>query len=337
MEMRMVSSCYMCSRHHPPRENIFKEGNTDKWDVTVLCMAIQGVSRATKKLAQSTSSKTQYNYKSEDRLITVIRRTRNQVSHCAKPVLSDDEFTKRNEKLYVNGGKNNFDEEPAQLKTQADKCFRDKKYGEAISIYKEILKFESVGTEQQPIIYSNISASYLLLDTPEFVKKAVEYAKQCVMMRPTCLESYQQTSAIELSSVEYDIGKKDRQDDYQRVLPTEEEQYEMVSSHFGISVDDFLERTRKFHNIPTLGGILDGLKHRDGSGGVKQDYAKAANYFVKAATGGNPEGMYYLALLYARGHGVQCDMKTSLMWLKKAAEMPTNNNFRQNGCCSSST
>uniref|UniRef100_A0A915DTT8 DZIP3-like HEPN domain-containing protein n=1 Tax=Ditylenchus dipsaci TaxID=166011 RepID=A0A915DTT8_9BILA len=186
-------------------KNIFKEGNTDKWDVTVLCMAIQGVSRATKKLAQSTSSKTQYNYKSEDRLITVIRRTRNQVSHCAKPVLSDDEFTKlwkqlddalvklgdqpanleEMKKLYVNGGKNNFDEEPAQLKTQADKCFRDKKYGEAISIYKEILKFESVGTEQQPIIYSNISASYLLLDTPEFVKKAVEYAKQCVMMRPT--------------------------------------------------------------------------------------------------------------------------------------------------------
>uniref|UniRef100_A0A915DS64 MYND-type domain-containing protein n=1 Tax=Ditylenchus dipsaci TaxID=166011 RepID=A0A915DS64_9BILA len=75
--------------------------------------------------------------------------------------------------------------------------------------------------------------------------------------------------------------------------------------------------------------MVHGHYHRDGTHGVKQDYAKAATYYTKAATGGNPEGMYNLALLYARGRGVERDSKISLMWLNKAAEMPTNTMFWQ--------
>uniref|UniRef100_A0A915E0I1 DZIP3-like HEPN domain-containing protein n=1 Tax=Ditylenchus dipsaci TaxID=166011 RepID=A0A915E0I1_9BILA len=366
----------------PPAKmrDIFKEGNTDKWDVTVLCMAIDGVSRSINKLAKFDSSDVIHNYDLEDKFIALIRETRNQVSHCAIPKLSNDDFTKlwkqlddalvelgeqpanleEMKKLYSSSGEKKFDEEAAQLKAQADKYFQDKKYGEAISIYKEILKFESVGTEEQPIIYSNISACYLLLDTPEFIKKAVGYAKQCVMMRPTWWRGYYRlgraqfeiaklekaktslTTAlalnptnkqvqVELSNVEYEIGKQVRQDDYQRALPTEEEQYEMVGNRLGISLADAKKDKKKLEKIPTIGDILHGHHYRDGSFGVKQDYAKAATYYAKAATGGNPEGMYNLALLYAKGLGVKRDMKISLMWLKKAAEMPTNTMFGRLG------
>uniref|UniRef100_A0A915DGT3 Uncharacterized protein n=1 Tax=Ditylenchus dipsaci TaxID=166011 RepID=A0A915DGT3_9BILA len=64
----------------PPTKmrNIFKEGNTDKWDVTALCMAIEAVSKAINKLTQSDPFN---NYESEDKFITVIRHTRNQIVH----------------------------------------------------------------------------------------------------------------------------------------------------------------------------------------------------------------------------------------------------------------
>uniref|UniRef100_A0A915D3P9 DZIP3-like HEPN domain-containing protein n=1 Tax=Ditylenchus dipsaci TaxID=166011 RepID=A0A915D3P9_9BILA len=352
----------------PPAKmrDIFKEGNTDKWDVTVLCMAIDGVSRSINKLAKFGSSDVIHNYDLEDKFIALIRETRNQVSHCAIPKLSNDDFTKlwkqlddalvelgeqpanleEMKKLYSSSGEKKFDEEAAQLKAQADKYFQDKKYGEAISIYKEILKFESC-------LLSTAGHSRIH-------QKAVGYAKQCVMMRPTWWRGYYRlgraqfeiaklekaktslTTAlalnptnkqvqVELSNVEYELGKQVRQDDYQRALPTEEEQYEMVGNRLGISVADAKKDKKKLEKIPTIGDILHGHHYRDGSFGVKQDYAKAATYYAKAATGGNPEGMYNLALLYAKGLGVKRDMKISLMWLKKAAEMPTNTMFGRLG------
>ena len=53
--------------------------------------------------------------------------------------------------------------------------------------------------------------------------------------------------------------------------------------------------------------------------GVRQDYAKAGDWFGKAAGAGHKEAQYYLGFMYCHGQGVNQDDKESAKWFGKAA------------------
>ena len=53
--------------------------------------------------------------------------------------------------------------------------------------------------------------------------------------------------------------------------------------------------------------------------GVQRDDAKAARYYLAAATGGVPRAMFDLAVLYARGRGVLKDDVAAVAWCERAA------------------
>lgn len=54
--------------------------------------------------------------------------------------------------------------------------------------------------------------------------------------------------------------------------------------------------------------------------GERQDFAAAAGYFEKAATLGDPDAAYALAVFYREGTAVARDRATSLRWLRRAAQ-----------------
>ena len=53
--------------------------------------------------------------------------------------------------------------------------------------------------------------------------------------------------------------------------------------------------------------------------GVQRDDARAARYYLAAATGGVPRAMFDLAVLYARGRGVLKDEVAAVAWCERAA------------------
>ena len=60
--------------------------------------------------------------------------------------------------------------------------------------------------------------------------------------------------------------------------------------------------------------------YQNGYRDVKPDDVKALHYLQKAAELGLPEAMYDLGIRYEKGQGVPFNSKTSLFWIKKAAD-----------------
>lgn len=58
-----------------------------------------------------------------------------------------------------------------------------------------------------------------------------------------------------------------------------------------------------------------------GDGGVTQDYAKALEWYEKAAEQENSDAMNRIGILYANGAGVEQDYTKALEWYEKAAEL----------------
>ena len=52
--------------------------------------------------------------------------------------------------------------------------------------------------------------------------------------------------------------------------------------------------------------------------GVRQDYAKAVQWYRKAAGQGNAVAQYNLGLMYEEGQGVSKNRKVAKEWYKKA-------------------
>ena len=60
--------------------------------------------------------------------------------------------------------------------------------------------------------------------------------------------------------------------------------------------------------------------YKDGFRDIKQDDAQALKYLQKAAELGHLDAMYDLGVRYEKGIGVPFNSKTSLFWIKKAAD-----------------
>jgi len=52
---------------------------------------------------------------------------------------------------------------------------------------------------------------------------------------------------------------------------------------------------------------------------AERDYDKAVEWFRKAATAGDKDGMYYLGRAYEEGKGVEKDTDRAIEWYRKAA------------------
>lgn len=61
--------------------------------------------------------------------------------------------------------------------------------------------------------------------------------------------------------------------------------------------------------------------------GVRQDYAKAKEWYEKAALQGNEEAQFSLGVLYEEGAGVRQNKATAKEWFGKACD-----NGNQKGC-----
>ncbi len=68
-----------------------------------------------------------------------------------------------------------------------------------------------------------------------------------------------------------------------------------------------------------------GLLSNEGTEGVEQNRAEAARLFRLAADAGNPEGQYFLAVLYTQGQGVEQDPVEAYAWVEIASTRTANN------------
>jgi TPR repeat protein len=57
------------------------------------------------------------------------------------------------------------------------------------------------------------------------------------------------------------------------------------------------------------------------NGGAAQDFAQAAQWYLKAADQNHALAQFNLGIMYARGQGVQRDEKQSQVWIRKAANL----------------
>jgi hypothetical protein len=65
--------------------------------------------------------------------------------------------------------------------------------------------------------------------------------------------------------------------------------------------------------------LQEGLKYYRGTG-VPKDYAQAADHLRKAASKGNPDAAFWLAVIYEKGYGVTPDYAQAIQWYRKAAD-----------------
>jgi TPR repeat protein len=62
-----------------------------------------------------------------------------------------------------------------------------------------------------------------------------------------------------------------------------------------------------------------GIMFDDGDG-VEQDYAKAIEWYTKAAQGGNRQAAFNLGMMYKNGDGVPADMTVARRWFTRASD-----------------
>ena len=62
--------------------------------------------------------------------------------------------------------------------------------------------------------------------------------------------------------------------------------------------------------------------------GVPQDYAKAREWYEKAAANGSTDAMFSLGVLYANGQGVAQDYAKAREWYEKAVAKGDTNAMR---------
>ena len=89
--------------------------------------------------------------------------------------------------------------------------------------------------------------------------------------------------------------------------------------------DDFCEHLEKANNGNVRSMMWIALQHADQKTIIKQDRAKAIEWYEKAADAGSPEAMYELAFWAEIGKGFPKDDKKAVGWYVKAAQAKNGN------------
>lgn len=104
---------------------------------------------------------------------------------------------------------------------------------------------------------------------------------------------------------------------------TMDELFQDMEQKLGSNPEDIRSGHRLRDQFDPVGAdVVRGHKYFHGDIDVEQDYEQAATYFGKAASQGNAEGMYNLALLTDRGLGVKKDHSFAVKLLEQAASQP---------------
>ena len=74
-----------------------------------------------------------------------------------------------------------------------------------------------------------------------------------------------------------------------------------------------------------------GGKYRKGKGGVKKDLTKSFYWYKKSAEQDNKKSMYYVAIAYMEGKGINQDNDKAIEWLKKSANKGYKRSIRALG------
>ena len=253
-----------------------------------------------------------------------------------------------------------------ELKLEGNKAFSAKDYSKAIEYYTEAIVLPDIPSSDLAILYSNRSASYLekhfnkKTQNENDAINALEDAKNSKKQNPDWFKAY-----TRLGNAYEVFNQLDKAiNAYERALllePNKEEIKTALSTarknrgaqnrnehldigKYGVSheqiIKQFQESLGKDVNIPdveelkkfaiSLNPVLEyvckGHDYRDGNG-VKQDYAKAAEYYGIAVSKGSAEAMYNLAHLTREGLGVKKNYALAWGLLKKAAEQPPYDTF----------
>ncbi len=79
---------------------------------------------------------------------------------------------------------------------------------------------------------------------------------------------------------------------------------------------EWYEKAAELGNVTAIENI--GLMYEDGKG-VEQDYAKAMEWYMKASDAGSAESMRRIAMMYCDGLGVEQNYYITLEWFEKSA------------------
>lgn len=134
-----------------------------------------------------------------------------------------------------------------------------------------------------------------------------------------------------LSNLRFQKFEQDRKANFdERSLPRSSEEYanlryEMHGKKVGYDKETWQKQenlVKQFQSDldPSQLNVSKGHEYFNGSRKTKIDHRKAAEYFSKAASAGNPDGIYNLAKMYANGTGVKQDYKRAFDLLIKASE-----------------
>uniref|UniRef100_A0AC34FC12 MYND-type domain-containing protein n=1 Tax=Panagrolaimus sp. ES5 TaxID=591445 RepID=A0AC34FC12_9BILA len=253
-----------------------------------------------------------------------------------------------------NASKNEFE----KLKEKANKLFQEKKYNEAIKTYTKLLQLSELSSENLAKIFSNRSASYFMLGSQSSLKMANSDAEEAIKLWPKWWKGYFRLGRVYAKNEEWDKAEsslnqasvlnyksKEVQDElnfvrskfagYKHVAQPESSQTieEIVIEkriHLGMCEKEYSDANKYIDNMPGIGDIFKGHNYKRGVG-VPQDYKKAAEYYLKAANLGFPEGMYCLGMLYHEGNGFKRDYKEAMKWFLKAANTEPSSTMLKNG------
>lgn len=177
-----------------------------------------------------------------------------------------------------------------------------------------------------PLYFKSYYRLALFYELKQKEEKALIYYDKSLTLCPDNEEI-----KIKLGNLRNSNGKKKREEhllsEYQPKTREEKlnEDLEKIKNTVGINYNmNDLNETRKLmeEEDPVLVDVNLAHDYRDGSNKIKKDLTMAVSYYSKAASKGNAEGLYNLALLTKDGAGVKQNFKLAIEFLKRAAEMP---------------
>ena len=162
--------------------------------------------------------------------------------------------------------------------------------------------------------------------TEEDTAKAQELFE--AVIAEDCVEGYLGRGEIAITDEDYDTALEY----FNRVLEGEEQIYISTAMYYiaymyqnGQGAEqDYAKAMEWFEKAADLGcgDAMNSIAYMYYSGqGAEQDYAKAMEWFEKAADLGDSYAMYYIAYMYQFGQGAEQDLVKALEWYEKSADL----------------